>query len=462
MPPHASLKGSGNAMHGLIRELFPICRSITGDGFRDSLRGLSKVAPIVLHEVPSGTRVFDWTVPKEWNIRDAWIADASGRRWVDFRESNLHVMNYSAPVRTRMSLANLRRHLHALPDQPDLIPYRTTYYAEDWGFCLSQHVLDQLPDGEYEVCIDSTLVPGHLTYGECLLPGTIADEILISVHSCHPSLANDNLSGMAVAAFLARHLSKQPRRHTFRFLFIPGTIGSITWLALHESEVQNVRHGLVLSCLGDAGPLTYKRSRRGTAAIDRATAHVLRDQGPRALRDFTPYGYDERQYCSPGFNLPVGCLTRTPNGEFPEYHTSADNVDFVRAESLEDSLRKVLEIIEILEHDNAYVNLNPNCEPQLGRRGLYSSKGGKAPPELQMAMLWVLNLSDGSHRLIDIAQRAALPFGTIRDAANALRAAGLLGLAQDSESENWAGGVLAPLTPVLSQFTVSESWRTGA
>ncbi|HMH25051.1 MAG TPA: DUF4910 domain-containing protein, partial [Gemmatimonadaceae bacterium] len=372
------------------------------------------------------------------------------------------VMNYSAPVRTRMSLANLRRHLHALPDQPDLIPYRTTYYAEDWGFCLSQHVLDQLPDGEYEVCIDSTLVPGHLTYGECLLPGTIADEILISVHSCHPSLANDNLSGMAVAAFLARHLSKQPRRHTFRFLFIPGTIGSITWLALHESEVQNVRHGLVLSCLGDAGPLTYKRSRRGTAAIDRATAHVLRDQGPRALRDFTPYGYDERQYCSPGFNLPVGCLTRTPNGEFPEYHTSADNVDFVRAESLEDSLRKVLEIIEILEHDNAYVNLNPNCEPQLGRRGLYSSKGGKAPPELQMAMLWVLNLSDGSHRLIDIAQRAALPFGTIRDAANALRAAGLLGLAQDSESENWAGGVLAPLTPVLSQFTVSESWRTGA
>ena len=449
-------------MHALISELFPICRSITGGGFRASLRHLSKIAPIVLSEVPSGTRVFDWTVPKEWNIRDAWIADANGRRWVDFRESNLHVVNYSVPVRSRMSLADLRSHLHALPDQPDLIPYRTTYYAEDWGFCLSQRVLDQLPDGDYEVCIDSTLVPGHLTYGECLLPGAIPDEILISVHSCHPSLANDNLSGMAVAAFLARHLSRQPRRHTFRFLFIPGTIGSITWLALHEPEARNIRHGLVLSCLGDGGPLTYKRSRRGSAPIDRATAHVLRDQGERALREFTPYGYDERQYCSPGFNLPVGCLTRTPNGEFAEYHTSADNLDFVRAESLEDSLRKVLEVVEILEHDDVYVNLNPKCEPQLGRRGLYSSKGGTAPPDLQMAMLWVLNLSDGRHSLIDIARCAALPFGTIRHAADALHDAGLLRLPQDSKSESSEETMIAQLTPVLARSAASESWGTPA
>jgi aminopeptidase-like protein len=452
MPADASLEGSGRAMHGLIRELFPICRSITGDGFRDSLRGLSKIAPIVPNEIPSGTRVFDWTVPKEWNIRDAWIADRSGRRWVDFRESNLHVVNYSIPVRTRMPLAELRRHLHALPDQPDLIPYRTSYYAEDWGFCLSQRILDQLPDGEYEVCIDSTLVPGNLTYGECLLHGTIPDEILISVHSCHPSLANDNLSGMVVAAFLARHLASQPRRHTFRFLFIPGTIGSITWLALHETEAGNIRHGLVLSCLGDPGPLTYKRSRRGNAPIDRATAHVLRDQGGSAVREFTPYGYDERQYCSPGFNLAVGCLMRTPNGQFPEYHTSADNLNFVRAESLEGSLRKVLEIIAILEHDTVYVNLNPKCEPQLGRRGLYDTKGGTAPPDLQMAMLWVLNLSDGNHRLIEIAQRAALPFGTIRHAAIALHEAGLLRLAHDTKSES-----VAP-TAVLSQSSATESW----
>jgi aminopeptidase-like protein len=295
-----------------------------------------------------------------------------------------------------------------------------------------------------------------------LLPGTIPDEILISVHSCHPSLANDNLSGMAVAAFLARHLSKQPRRHTFRFLFIPGTIGSITWLALHEPEARNIRHGLVLSCLGDAGPLTYKRSRRGTAPIDRAAAHVLRDQGERALREFTPYGYDERQYCSPGFNLPVGCLMRTPNGEFPEYHTSADNLDFVHPESLEVSLRKVLEIVEILEHDNVYVNLNPKCEPQLGRRGLYDSKGGTAPPDLQMAMLWVLNLSDGRHRLLDIARRAALPFGTIRHAANALYDAGLLRLPQDSKSESSEETVIAQLTSVLSRSAASESWGTPA
>jgi aminopeptidase-like protein len=348
--------------------------------------------------------------------------------------------------------------LHTLPDQPDLIPYRTTYYAEDWGFCLSQRLLDQLPDGDYDVCIDSTLAPGHLTYGECLLPGTIPDEILISVHSCHPSLANDNLSGMVVAAFLARHLSRQPRRHTFRFLFIPGTIGSITWLALHEAEVRNVRHGLVLSCLGDPGALTYKRSRRGSAPIDRATAYVLREQGERALFDFTPYGYDERQYCSPGFNLPVGCLMRTPNGQFPEYHTSADNLDFVRVESLEDSLTKALEIIEILEHDNLYINLNPKCEPQLGRRGLYNSKGGAAPPELQMAMLWVLNFSDGRHRLIDIAERAALPFTTIRAAASALHEAGLLGMAEGGEPKASADNARARFTPALPPSAAPESW----
>jgi aminopeptidase-like protein len=434
-------------MHAFIRELFPICRSITGDGFRASLRLLSETAPIVLNEVPSGTRVFDWTVPKEWNIRDAWIADESGHRVVDFRSSNLHVVNYSVPVRTRMSLMQLKKHLHTLPDQPDLIPYRTTYYAEDWGFCLSHHALEQLRDGDYDICIDSTLAPGHLTYGQCLLPGTLDDEILISVHSCHPSLANDNLSGMAVAAFLARHLSEQPRRHTFRFLFIPGTIGSITWLANHEREVRNVRHGLVLSCLGDPGPLTYKRSRQGTAPIDRASAHVLRNGGPRALLDFTPYGYDERQYCSPGFDLPVGCLMRTPNGQFPEYHTSADNLDFVRPESLEDSLRTVLEIIQVLENDGVYMNLSPKCEPQLGRRGLYDSKGGVSPPDLQMAMLWVLNFSDGWHSLIDIAERAGISFATIHRAALALNDAGLLGVVQGGSSDVSRGDVVSRLRP---------------
>jgi aminopeptidase-like protein len=333
-----------------------------------------------------------------------------------------------------------------LADQRDVIPYRTSYYTEDWGFCLSDRALQALPDGEYEVCIDSTLAPGHLTYGECILPGATTDEILISVHSCHPSLANDNLSGMAVGAFLARHLANQPRRHTFRFLFIPGTIGSITWLALHEAEARRVRHGLVLSCLGDRGHSTYKRSRRGTALVDRAAAHVLAIAGAHAVLDFVPYGYDERQYCSPGFDLPVGCLTRTPNGRYPEYHTSGDNVDFVTAESLEDSLTKVLAIVEVLEHDRAFINLNPKCEPQLGRRGLYGNTGGMSPKDFEMSLLWVLNMSDGRHSLLDISERAAMPFATVRRAADALHDASLLKVLDRDSSTRARGDASSSLT----------------
>ena len=417
--------GTGDAMHGVIRDLFPICRSITGEGFRESLRRLSSIAPIVQHHVKSGTKVFDWTVPKEWNVRDAWVADSTGRKWIEFSQSSLHVVSYSVPVHSRMRLADLRPHLHTLPDRPDLIPYRTSYYAEDWGFCLSQQTLEQMPDDEYEVVIDSTLEAGHLTYGECVIPGQSNDEILISIHSCHPSLANDNLSGMAVGAFLAAHLASEQHHHTFRFLFIPGTIGSITWLAQNDGRAQRIKHGLVLSCLGDPGHLTYKRSRRGDANVDRAAAHVLRKERD-ALMDFVPYGYDERQYCSPGFNLPVGCLTRTPNGRFPEYHTSADNLDFVRAECLESSLDASLKIIEVLEHNGRYINRNPKCEPQLGRRGLYGNKGGVTPPDLQMAMLWALNYSDGEHSLLDIAEKSAMDFSLLREAAARLEDAGLL------------------------------------
>lgn len=413
-------------MLDLIRELYPICRSITGDGFRQTLRRLGDFIPIQLSEVASGTRVFDWTVPKEWNIRDAWIADASGRRVVDFRASSLHVVNYSVPVRARMSLAELRPKLHTLPDHPDWIPYRTSYYAEDWGFCLSHNQLQALPEGDYQVCIDSTLEPGSLTYGECILPGATDAEILISIHSCHPSLANDNLSGMAIAVQLAQRLAALPRRHRVRFLFIPGTIGSITWLATHEAETQRIRHGLVLSCLGDSGPSTFKRSRRGDALVDRAAAHVLKHGGAHNLLDFIPYGYDERQYCSPGFDLAVGCLMRTPNGRFPEYHTSADDPDFVRLECLEDSLEKCLRIIEILEHDGRFLNLSPKCEPQLGRRGLYRNTGGTTPPDLSMAYLWTLSFSDGTHSLLDIAERSGLRFSVILQAARALQGVDLL------------------------------------
>ena len=423
----------GHEMHALIAELFPICRSITGDGLRETLRLLQRHVPLEIVEVASGSRVLDWTVPKEWNIRDAWIANSKGERVVDFRDSNLHVVSYSVPIRATMSLAELRPRLHTIPEHPDWIPYRTSYYAESWGFCLSQRALDALPDDTYEVCIDSSLAPGYLTYGEYVLDGTTDDEVLVSCHCCHPSLANDNLSGIAVAVELARQLKTRADelRYTYRFLFIPGTIGSITWLARNREAASRIRHGLVLSCLGDAGLLTYKRSRRGDALVDRAAQHVLeRLFASDRVRDFVPYGYDERQYCSPGFNLAVGCLTRTPNSEYPEYHTSADDLELVRAESLAESLAACERILEVLEHDAVYLNLSPCGEPQLGRRGLYRSGGGHTSlPNYEMALLWVLSFSDGSHSLLDIAERAELEFGVVRRAAADLAEHQLLRLA---------------------------------
>lgn len=422
------LDGCGAAMYELVQTLYPICRSITGDGLRASLRLLQAQIPLELHEVPSGTRVFDWTVPKEWNIRDAYVKNSRGERVVDFHASNLHVVNYSAPIRRRMRLDELRPHLHTLPEHPDWIPYRTSYYQETWGFCLRQRTLDALPDEEYEVCMDSSLEPGSLTYGEYLIRGRTQDEVLISCHSCHPSLCNDNLSGMAVGAFLAKHLTPLDLRFSYRFLFLPGTIGAITWLCLHEAQVERIKHGLVLACVGDPGPYTYKRSRQGQAEIDRAAAHMLAHSGqPYAVQDFSPYGYDERQYGSPGFNLAVGCLSRTPYGRFPQYHTSADDLDFVTPAALADSLHMLTRIVGVVEGNHTYRNTNPKCEPQLGKRGLYGSLGGRSDvKQIEMALLWVLNLSDGSHSLLDIAERSGMAFATIRSAADALFDHGLL------------------------------------
>lgn len=421
---------AGARMYALVEELYPICRSITGDGVRDTLARIERALPAPLHrtEVPSGTAVLDWTVPPEWNIRDAWIADASGARVVDFRASNLHVVNYSVPVRARMSLAELRPHLHALPDHPDWIPYRTSYYAESWGFCLRQRQLDALPDGDYEVCIDSTLAPGHLSYGELVLPGEAPEEVLVSTHVCHPSLCNDNLSGISVATALARELAARPRRRwTYRFVFAPGTIGAIVWLAQHREVVPRIRAGLTMMCLGSAHPFTYKRTLAGDAEIDRAAAVVLRDRGAGdPLIDFFPYGYDERQYNSPGFRAPVGSVMRGRHGMFPEYHTSADDLGFVSAERLAESLQVVRGIVDVLEANRRYRNLAPDGEPQLGKRGLYRATGGTNIPDLNLAMLWVLTLSDGWHDLLAVAERARLPFATIRFAADRLREAGLL------------------------------------
>jgi aminopeptidase-like protein len=439
----------GLAMHAIVRELYPICRSITGEGLRRSLRVLQRVAPLTLREVPTGTTVFDWVVPREWNLTAARLTAPDGEVIVDADRLNLHVVNYSVPFRGKVRLEELEKHLHSLPEQPSHVPYRTSYYAEDWGFCLSHEQRARLRPGEYDVLIETSLTDGSLTYGEVVLPGTSTDEVLISAHCCHPSLANDNLSGMVLAATLAQILGPVALRHTYRFLFLPGTIGSITWLALNEERARRIAHGLVVACVGDAGRLTYKRSRRGDAEIDRAVVHVLAHSGQDyEVRDFSPYGYDERQYCSPGFDLAVGSLTRTPYGEYPEYHTSGDDPDLVRPDRLADSLQRYLEVFEVLEGNLTYVNLSPKGEPQLGKRGLYRSVGGESHTATsQIAMLWVLNLSDGSHSLLDIAERSKLPFTDVRQAARTLEAAGLLRAAEASSGVN-GDSITAGLNPV--------------
>jgi aminopeptidase-like protein len=411
----------------LIRELFPICRSITGDGVRETLRIVGKHLPLDVVEVPTGSQAYDWTVPREWNVRDAAIIDRDGRRVVDFRAHSLHLMSYSVPVSARMTLEELRPHLYTLPDHPDWIPYRTSYYAERWGFCLSQNQLDALPEGEYEVFVDSTLEEGSLTYGECVLPGDEPDEVLLTCHVCHPALANDNLSGIATLTWLGQWLAQRDRRFTYRLLFIPGTIGSLTWLSRNTDVVGRIVHGLTVAGVGDPGPLTYKRSRRGDALIDRTVLSVLRDgDEPYAVQDFSPYGYDERQFGSPGFDLPVGCLMRTPHNTYPEYHTSADNLDFVTPEALAGTLGFLETVVEALEADRRYVNLSPKGEPQLGKRGLYPSIGGRTAQAEQMAMLWVLNGSDGSASLLDIAERSGLPMSALHAAATRLSETDLL------------------------------------
>jgi aminopeptidase-like protein len=422
------LAAIGRAMHELISRLYPICRSITGDGVRATLRILQDIIPLEIREVPSGTQVFDWTVPLEWNIRTAYVRDSSGKKVIDFEKSNLHILNYSIPVNTKLSLAELRKHCYTRPDRPDWIPYRTSYYEPNWGFCISHNQLLALTEDEYEVVIDASLEKGHLTYGEWFLKGETDDEILLSVHVCHPSLANDNLSGLAVATFLAKHLSACSVRCSYRVLFVPGTIGSITWLSQNEETVHKVKHGLVLACVGDAGKTTYKKSRRSDADIDRAVVHVLKHSGTEyAVEEFSPIGYDERQFCSPGFNLPVGCFMRTPHGQFSEYHTSADDVDFVKPASLADSFSKCLSVFQILESNRTYLNQNPKCEPQLGRRGLYQMIGGSSDAKSkERALLWVLNLSDGNHSLLQIAEQSGIPFEAINDAAAALLSRSLL------------------------------------
>jgi aminopeptidase-like protein len=419
---------TGMEMHALASQLYPICRSITGMGVRETLKILQQHIPLDVHEVPTGTQVFDWTVPREWNIRDAYIKNSRGEKVVDFKKCNLHVMSYSTPLHVKLRLEELKQHLFTLPEHPEWIPYRTSYYNENWGFCLSHSHWLELKDDEYEVCIDSSLQDGHLTYGEYCLKGETEEEILISCHVCHPSLCNDNLSGISLSTQLAQQLAPVSRRYSYRFLFIPGTIGSITWLALNQASAARIKNGLVVVCVGDGGRFTYKKSRRGNTEVDRAAVHVLKHSDVEyAITDFSPYGYDERQYCSPGFNLAVGSLSRSAHGTFPQYHTSADNLEFIRPQDLGKSLLMYLAVLNVLESNRSYLSHNQYCEPQLGKRGLYKAIGGHAESKSQeMAMLWVCNLSDGNYSLLDIAERSGLPFSTIKSAADLLTANGLL------------------------------------
>jgi aminopeptidase-like protein len=417
----SSVEAAGQAMHSLAADLYPIPRSITGDGLRETLRRVGREIPLEIHEVATGTAALDWEVPNEWNIRGARIETIEGRVVVDFADSNLHVVSYSLPIDAIVSRDELAGHIHTLPEQPDLIPYRTAYYAQTWGFCLPHTLYQQMTDPAYRVVIDSAWQPGHLTYGEAFVAGEEKDEVVLSVHCCHPSLANDNLSGIAVATWLAKRQMARPRRRLgYRFLFLPATIGAIVYLSRNEPGLARIRHGLVLTCVGDPGRFHYKASRRGDADVDRIVGHVLRSRGAaHQMLSFAPEGYDERQYCSPGYDLPFGCFMRSPNGTFPEYHTSADNLDFITPAALAESYDVLGEVLNVMDTDTRYARIDGRGEPQLGRRGLYRAISGQAekPEALRTALLWVLNLSDGGHSLLDIAERSGVSYGHIVTAA---------------------------------------------
>jgi aminopeptidase-like protein len=422
----------GAELYDLAARLYPIGRSLTGDGVRRTLALVSEWAPLELTEIPSGTTVYDWIVPPEWNLRGAWIQDDTGARIVDAADSALHVVGYSEPVQARFTGAELLDRLHTLPDHPDRIPYRTSYYERTWGFCVAESLRRTVDPGRvYDVTIDATLdAGGSLTYGEHLIRGSRGDaEILVSTYVCHPNLANDNVAGIAVATGLARTVAPGQLESDLRIVFTPSGVGTLAWLQRNEERLGRIRGGLVVACAGDRGPLNYKQSRRGDAVVDRAAAEVLGRRPDAAIRPFVPWGTDERQYCSPGFDLPVGLLTRTPNGAYSEYHTSADALDLLTSEALADSLSVLREIIETIDVNTVYTRVEGRGEPHLSRHSLEGSMtrelmaGGD---EDRQAIFWVLNLADGSHDLLDIARRAQLPFGVVRTAAAALRQADLI------------------------------------
>ncbi len=413
---------TGDEIYDIIKELFPICRSITGNGVRESLKIIQKQIPIKINEISSGEKVFDWEIPKEWNIDDAFIKNAKGEKIVDFQKSNLHVVNYSVPINGKYTLDELKKHLHTLPNNPEWIPYLTSYYNEDWGFCISENQLKKLKDEKYEIMIDSKLKNGSLTYGELIIPGSSEKEILLSCYVCHPSMCNDNLTGPALLTLLAKYLEDKELEYTYHFLFIPETIGAIAWLSQNEKIISKIKCGLVATCLGDSGISTYKKTKKGNSIIDKIVEKVLDESGSKfEVVDFFPSGSDERQFSSLGFNLEIGSLMRTMYGKFSEYHTSADNLEFINKNSLHDSFMKYVNVIWMLENNKIYRNLNPKCEPQLGKKGIYRLIGSQKNEDLdELSILWVLNMTDGINSLLDISEHSKLSFQQILKAAQIL------------------------------------------
>lgn len=421
------------SIEDLFDKLWPICRSITGNGFRESIEILQKIIPLDIESVPSGTEVFDWVVPKEWNIKDAYVLDPNGKKIINFKDNNLHVLNYSKPVDKEISLSDLKKHLYTIPEIPDAIPYVTSYYKERWGFCISQNHFNKLKDGLYKVKVESTLTDGELNYGHTILPSTTGSkkEFLISTYLCHPSMANNELSGPIVATFLYDYLSKlKHREYNYRFVFIPETIGSICYLSKYGQKLINdCIGGLVVTCCGDEKALNYKKSREENSLINKVCENIIKHSGYEnaIIHDFFPTGSDERQYCSPGFNLPVGSITKSMYGKYKEYHTSLDNKQFVSMNGLVESVNIYLKAILSFEANKKYVNTNPHCEPMLGKRDLYNSIGASTSMENTIhSYLYLLNFSDGKHDLVDIANKMNVSVYGLLEKVEKLKSVGLL------------------------------------
>ncbi|MGD9850223.1 MAG: DUF4910 domain-containing protein [Nitrospirales bacterium] len=427
----------------LFRELFPICRSITGDGVRQTLRRLQAIASFIMEEISSGTQVFDWVVPDEWRVREAYVETIDGKRVIDFRDHYLHLVGYSVPFSGELGFDELASHLHTLPDQPDAIPYRTSYYRRDWGFCLSHKTFCQLdPSSRYRVVVNTELFPGSLTLGEAVLPGSSGSEFIVHTYCCHPMMGNDNLSGMVLWALLLRYLGNRPRRHGYRFIIAPETIGTLAYLDLRKNTLDSVIGGFVLTTVAGPGPFSLKESFQKNTWVDRAARSVLADTEKEFLHyPFDVFGSDERQYSSPGFRIPMVTIARSQYHHYPAYHSSLDDLNYISPASLMKSFQVYLDIIDILERDAVVHSLSPFGEPMLGKRGLYPMLGGglrasgKDDPHQPLhTILWIAFLADGRHSLLNIAEKTGRSFKEVAEIAVQLEEQGLLRLEMPKES----------------------------